>query len=587
MFDRAALDVGLGRRSADLVVRGGRIVNVYTSEIQAGDVAIAGDKFAMIGDVDDLVGPTTETIDASGRFIVPGLIDTHVHVEASKLSMTSYAQAVLPHGTTSIYSAFDHIASVLGLRGVRYMLDEAAELPFRAFNPLPCRVPHTIPPSTLGAAIGIAEQREGFEWPEARGIAEVAFDYILRDDPGILEAIEECMDRRLLVHGDGPLLRGRLVGAFLCAGMRDDHEMTSMDETVEKLRSGLYCLIRESPAAHNLEECIKAVTELGLSTRRVAFCTDDVDPSTLVELGHMDHCVRVAIGSGIEPLVAIQMATLNGAEALRLDDQIGGIGPGRFADFLLVADPSKFQVEATYVGGKLIAQGGEMVVRLEPPSRSTEVLSTFSLSPVSTEDLFFRTDLQDGPVRVISMATKDGTTRHGKEVDLRADNGVILPDASQDVAYVSVIERFNDTGSRSTAFMSGFGIKEGALATSNAPDDQNVVCLGADVESMVTAVNRVSELGGGQVVARGSEILAELPLPVAGIMTDLAPEEVRGLEAQLNSAAAQLGVRPPKPFAWLMFTTITTLPYYSLTDRGFVDYKTLSFTSPVIGSIAP
>ena len=277
------------------------------------------------------------------------------------------------------------------------------------------------------------------------------------------------------------------------------------------------------------------------------------------------------------------MATLNGAEALRLDDRIGGIGPGRYADFLLVSDLEDFEVEATYVGGRLVAKSGEMAMALEPPFRNKQVLSTFSLPAVDAEDILFRTDLPDGPVRVISMVTEDGTTRNRRDVDLSVKNGVILPDPSQDVAYISVFERFHATGSHSTAFMSGFEIKEGALATSNAPDDQNVVCLGADVDSMVTAINRVAELGGGQVVARGSTILAELPLPVAGIMTDLAPADVRLIEMKLNSAAAELGVRPPKPFAWLMFTTITTLPYYSLTDRGFVEHKTLSFMSPVVG----
>ena len=292
------------------------------------DVAIAGDVFAAVGDVDKLSDDDTLIIDASGMFITPGLIDTHFHVEASKMSMTSYAKAVLPHGTTVVYTAFDHIVSVLGLAGVRYMLDEASALPIRVFNPLPCKVPHTIPPSTIGAKVGLAEQLPAFEWPEARGIAEVAHDFILRGDEEILAAIEACEKRRLLAHGDAPTVSGTEVGAILAAGLRDDHEMVSKEETIDRLRSGLYCLIRESPAGRNLEACIKAVTEAGLCTRRVAFCTDDVDPTTLVQVGHIDNMVREAIGFGVDPVAAIQMATLNGAEALRLDDRVGGIGPG-------------------------------------------------------------------------------------------------------------------------------------------------------------------------------------------------------------------------------------------------------------------
>lgn len=583
MYNRHALDSALGRHPADAVIQNGNVVSVYTGELLRADVAITDGVFVAIGDVSELVKETTERIDAAGSFIVPGLIDTHVHVEASKMSLSSYARAVLPHGTTCVYSAFDHIASVLGLNGVRFMLEEGAGLPLRVFNPLPCKVPHTIPPSTLGGSVTLQDQLEAFDWPDARGIAEVAFDYILRDDADILGAIEACEQRRLLVHGDGPTLRGLLVGAFMCAGMRDDHEMTSLDETVEKLRSGVYCLIRESPAAHNLEDCVRAITELGLSSRRVALCTDDVDPTTLVEVGHIDHCVREAIRFGVEPISAIQMATLNGAEALRLDDRIGGVAPGRYADFLLVPSLEEFNVQATYVGGRLIAQDGAMVATIKPPTRKPEILSTFSLSSLAPDDFLFRTNLPDGEARVLTMFTSDGTTREGKEVTLRVQGGVILPDPDADVAYISVIERFNDTGSRSTAFMSGFSLGEGALATSNAPDDGNVVCLGADTLSMATAVNRIAELGGGQVVAKGTEVLAELPLPIAGIMTDLPPNEVRDQELNLNRASRSLGVAPEKPFAWLMFTTITTLPFYSLTDRGFVEHKSLSYMDPVLG----
>lgn len=271
--------------------------------------------------------------------------------------------------------------------------------------------PTSIPPSTLGARVALSDRLEAFEWPEARGIADVSFDYLLRDDADILGAIEACEERRLLVHGDGLTLHGRLVGAFMCVGMRDDHEMVAFEETVEKLRSGVYCLIRESPAAHNLADCIRAITELGLSSRRVALSTDDVDPSTLVELGHIDHCVREAIRAGVDSITAIQMATLNGAEELPLEDRVGGIAPGRYADFLLVSSSEEIRLDATYVGGRVVAASGEMVADIIPPERTTEILSTFSLAPLTPEDFLFRTELADGNANLLAMYTEDGTTR--------------------------------------------------------------------------------------------------------------------------------------------------------------------------------
>jgi adenine deaminase len=584
VLNRRAFDVALGRANADTVVRGGRVVNVYTGEILEADAAIADDVFAIVGDATSVIDAGTEVVDVDGSYLVPGLIDTHVHVEVGKMSVTSYAAAVLPHGTTSVYSALDHIACVLGLRGVRLTLDEAAPLPFRLYNPLPCKVPHTIPASTVGGRVGLSEQLEALDWDEARGIAEISMDFLRRDDEEILSAIEATARRHLLAHGDAPMLRARDVNAFMCAGLRDDHEMLDADEMAEKLRAGFYCLIRECPSGPNLEACIKVITEQGLTSRRVSFCTDDADARTLVEHGHMDHIVRKAIRLGVDPIEAIQMGTLHAAEALRLDQEIGAIGPGLYADFLVVRDLRAFEVQATWVAGQEVARDGRMTVQLEPPPRAGELMTTFSLAPVTADDIVVRRDVPDGPVRVLAMTTEDGTLRHRRDVTLNAEDGVILPDPSLDVCYISVFERYRNSGSHATAFMAGSGLREGALVTSNCPDDQNVLCLGADAQSMATAINRVSELGGGQVVACGDEILAEIALPIAGIMTDASPHEVVKADGELRDAAKSLGATPDNPFAWFLFTQLTTLPHYSLIDRGLVDYASLSLIDPVLGA---
>jgi adenine deaminase len=353
----------------------------------------------------------------------------------------------------------------------------------------------------------------------------------------------------------------------------------------EKLRSGFYCMIRECPSGSDLEACIEVVTALGLPTRRIAFCTDDVDARTLVEQGHIDHIVRRAIGFGVDPVTAIQMATLNAAEGLRLDQEIGAVGPGLYADFLLVEELTDFVVAETWTGGVKVAAGGVTVHDRPRPEIIPALYETFRLPTLGVDDLAVRTDLPDGSARVLAMASDDGTVRYRVDVELEVRDGRVVADPGKDVAYIAVRERYTGAGGGSTAFMVGMGLRAGALATSNCPDDQNVLCVAADLESMATAINRLAALGGGQVVAHGNEVLAELPLPVAGMLSDISAAEMVAAEAALEAAAHTLGELPERPFARFLFTQITTLPEWSLTDRGLVEYASLSYVDPVLGPV--
>jgi adenine deaminase len=299
----------------------------------------------------------------------------------------------------------------------------------------------------------------------------------------------------------------------------------------------------------------------------------------------MDHIVRRAIGYGVEPVTAIQMATLNAAEGLRLDQEIGAVGPGLYADFLLVENLTEFVVAQTWMNGVKVAADGVTVNRGPRPEIVPALGETFRLPPLTVDDLAVRTDLPDGAATVLAMASDDGTVRYRVDVELEVREGTVLADPAKDVAYIGVRERYTGSGGGTTAFMVGMGLRAGALATSNCPDDQNVLCVAADLESMATAINRLAALGGGQVVTRGTEVLAELALPVAGMLSDISAAEMVEAEAALEAAAHTLGALPERPFARFLFTQITTMPDWSLTDQGLVEYASLSYVDPVLGSV--
>ena len=583
MYDQRAIDVGLGRRKADKVFTGGKLVNVFTAEVYEAGVAVAGDRIAAIGDVSETIGDDTEIIDATGMHLVPGLIDPHVHTEVTKLSITGFASTVLPHGTTSVCTAFDQIAPVKGIDGIRYMLDEAAGLPLRTFNPPPSKIPYTIPEGTLGASVGPDDHRVAMQWDEANGIAETTFDFIRAGDSDVIESIGLCEEHKLPVHGHAPFVTGLALGAYANCGVRDDHECFSAEETIDKLRNGLYCLLREATMAHNLADCIKAVTEAGLPTRRVSLCSDDTDTSTLVRLGHMDHIVRRAIAEGVEPVTAIQMATINGAEAYRVDHMIGSISPGRYADILFVEDLGDFRVSMVMAGGEVVARDGELTVHLEPPSREGLLTGPFPMAAAAAEDFVVRTDLPDGPVEVLAIElTEQIFVRKRRDVVLQAESGRVIADLDSDVALVSVVERYGKNSNRPTAFVAGFGIRSGALASSSAPDDNNIVVIGASPDDMAVAVNHLAAHGGGQVVVDGGRVVEFLPLPIGGIVSDLDPAEMLAAEERLDRAAKTLGCRVDWPFMYLFFLPITSIPDYAITDVGTVDVLAMDTFDPVL-----
>jgi adenine deaminase len=569
---------------ATTVVRNGQLVNVVSAEIYPADIAIFENTVVAIGDVTAYIGNETTEIDAGGRYLVPGLFDGHQHLECSKLSITSIAKMLVPLGTTNVVSGLDQILVVNGLAGAEAFLRESQQTPLRVFWGAPCKTPYTLPTSTVGHYFGPEDHRIGQLWPECVGVWETVREFVTTGDKDVLAALEIARENRLPVFGCAPMARGTELSSFLSAGVRLDHESYDVTECLEKLRNGMYIVIRESSFAHFLNENIQLVRDHApLASRRVSFCTDDVVASDVLNRGHLDNMVRMAITAGIDPLTAIQMATINGAEAYRVDHLVGSISPGRYADVLFVEDLNDFRAGMVMAKGEVVADSGNMTITLDPPDRDS--LSTpFPMSEATPKDFTVSTKFPDGQVRVLAIElTEQIFVRKRRDVILQATSGRVTPDIEQDIVMVSVVERYGKTSNRPTAFLYGFGLKSGALATSTAPDDNNIVAIGASENDMAIAVNYLAEKGGGQVVVNHGKIIEFLHLPIGGIVSDLDPHEMAIKESNLDQAAKALGCTVDWPFSYLFFLPITAIPDYAITDVGLVDVAAMAVFDPVLG----
>lgn len=574
---------GRGLIPATLVIRGGNLVNVISSEIYQTDIAIYEDIIVAISDVDDYIGENTKIIDATGKYITPGLIDGHIHSECSKLSMTSYAKAVVPTGTTSMISGLDEYISVAGLDGLKEIFEEIDKTPLKVFWGAPHQTPYTFPKSTISYNFNHETHKKVQLSDRCFGVWETVREFIEEEDENTLGAIVEAKNNRLPVFGCAPMAVGKDLNGYICAGVRLDHESYSHEEVVEKLRKGMHVLIRESSVTHFLKENIRAVTEVNpLFARRVSFCTDDVTASDILEKGHLDNVVRLAIQAGVQPMTAIQMATINSAEAYRIDHLIGAVVPGRIADILIVDNPTDFNVETVITNGKVVARNKKMTYDLQAPKRSELLTSKLRCKEVSKEDFEYKVNQKDGKVKVLSMNVIGPFVRKKREVILDVENHIVKPDTEKDVLMVSVIERFGKNGNKSLAFCSGWKLKKGAMASSAAPDDNNIVVLGANSEDMAIAVNYLIENGGGQVVVADGKVIEFLPLPVGGICSDESPEVISTLEKKLSLAANELGCDLPEPLMYMFFLPITAIPDYAITDVGPVDCVELKIFNPIL-----
>ncbi|MBR2675249.1 MAG: adenine deaminase [Mogibacterium sp.] len=567
---------------AEKIIRGGKLVNVMTKEIYNADIAVYKDMISAVGDVEDYVGPETEIIDAEGMYLTPGLIDGHIHSECSKMSITSYAKAVVPHGTTSMISGLDEYLSVSDLDGLKEIQDEARKSPLKVFWGAPYTSPYTVPKSTINFNMTKEVHEVVQKWEECFGVWETVTEFVLEEDEDTLGAMAAAYNNRLPVFGCAPFAVGNRLNGILCGGVRLDHESYSHEEVVEKMRKGMHMLIRESCVTHFLAENIRAITEVNpYLARRTSFCTDDVTATDIATRGHLDNVVRLAIKAGIEPITAIQMATINSAEAYRIDHLIGSICPGRIADILFIDSLEEFNVKRVMTNGRMVAENGKISYELNPPKHSDIFIGELKCKMTTKEDFEYKVPIKNGKAKVLSIKSEGPFVRKRLDVELDVKDGIVQPDTEKDCIMVSVLERFGKNGNKSLAFCTGWGL-HGAMASTNAPDDNDLIVMGSSAEDMSVAANHLIKEGGGQCVVKDGEVIEFLPLPIGGIVCDLEPEEMVEAEKRIDDAARRIGSELPDPMMYMFFLPITAVPDYAITDAGPVDYLNLTTYDPIL-----
>jgi len=553
--------VARGDGAADLLLTGGQVVDVFTGSVVEADVAVVDGVIASVGPTRE----SAETIDLSGKYLLPGLIDAHVHLESSMVTPFEFGRAVVPRGTTAVVTDPHEVANVAGLDGVRWLLDVSENLPLAVLVMAPSCVPATHL-ATAGAELNVADLEELARHPRVVGLAEVMnVPGVVLGDAAVHAKIDAFVGRP--IDGHGPGLVGDWLQAYVAAGVGTDHETITAEEALQKLRLGMRVWLREGTGARNLLDLLPVV--IPATSRRCGFCTDDRHPHDLLDDGHIDHLVRLAVANGLDPMTAIQMATLNIAEAYGLDDR-GAVAPGRRADLVVCSDLEDFLAEQVFVGGQVIARDGKPIGSWSPPQTDPSAVE----KPLSVDTGSVDLHIADPgcAVRVIGLVPGQILTDQLVE-NVGVRDGELVADPAKDIAKLAVIERHRGTGNVGLGFVRGFGELDGALACTVAHDHHNLIVAGGDDVSMHTAIAEVVRLGGGAVVTRGGAVLASLPLPYAGLISDRPLAEVRARMDALNAAAVECGCTHPDPLMALSFVALEVIPSLKLTDRGLVDVE--------------
>ena len=567
-------DVAMGRRKADMVIKNGTLVNVNTKELlEHTDVAIYKGRIALVGDATHCVGDTTEIIDATGLYIAPGFMDGHIHVESSMLTVSQYSTAVVPHGTTAIFMDPHEIANVLGLKGVKLMLDEARDVPLRVYATVPSCVPAAPGLEDAGAEIGPEEIAEAMKWDAIAGLGELMnFPGVFNSVPQVHKEIEVTLKAGKPVTGHFALPdTGKMLNAYIASGVRSCHESVRHEDALAKMRLGMYAKIREGSAWHDLKEVIKAITQNTVQSRFAILVSDDTHPDTLIKLGHLDHIIKRAIEEGVDPVTAIEMVTINTAECFLMSKDFGSVSPSKVADIVLLSDLYNVTVKAVIIGGRLVAQDGKMLIPFKNVTYPDWSKNTVNVGKTLTpQDFMLTSNKPEVKVRVIQIEEAKVTTKQVIET-LKTIDGNVSPDTEKDIAKAALFERHKATGTKGLGFVKGFGLKKGAVASTVAHDSHNLLIVGTDEDDMAFAGNELIKAGGGMIAVAGGKVLAIVELPVAGLLTDEPVEAVQKKVKNLEKAWKMLGCNLVSPFMTMALLGLPVIPELRLSNRGLVD----------------
>lgn len=590
---RELIDVLMsGKNFADTVLYGGNVINVITKEIYTADIAIKGKYILLVGDSESLIGEDTVVIDVRGKYLSPGFIDSHMHFESSMLTVTEFSRLSIPSGTTTLIADPHEIGNALGPVGMKAMADEANHVPNHVRFVVPALTPDCPNLETAGVDVTSKDMEELLNYKNIIGIGELQgfsnAKHVYRNTPEVItDLLASTMYAKSIgkvVDGNAPELFGKELAAHIvCTGGKCScHETTTKEECVEKLRQGVYVFMREGSTQKNMAECIRAVTEERLDSRRCILATDDMVAEDLEKLGHMNEIVKRTIKQGVSPVEAIQMVTINPATYFGLEDR-GVLSPSKMADIAIINDLENMIVEGVFIEGKLVAAKGKLLVDLPKYTYPNSVKNSVKRNLLKESDLEIRSDKSRVRVRCIE-AIPDQNLTGSIEEDAKVSRGIVEADTQKDLLYIACIERYGRNNNIGKAFVKGFGLKKGAFAESVAHDTHNIIVVGTNIKDMVIAVNRVIEMGGGLCVVNNGRVLDEMALPVGGLITDeLTGQEVSEKIASLEKITrADLGCTIHAPFMHLSFLALSTSPKWKITDMGLIDVNNFTILEPVI-----
>lgn len=594
---RRLVDVAMGRSNADIVVRNGRWVCVQSGEIVDGiDVAIKGQRIAYVGpDASHTIGKDTEIVDAAGRYMTPGLLDAHMHVESGMITVTEFVRAVARRGTTGMFVDPHEIANVFGLDGVRLMVEEAAKQPIHVWVQMPSCVPSAPGLETPGAAIGPDEVAEAMAWDGIIGLGE------MMNFPGVFLGDDKMHAEMAETRAAGKVIGGHYASpdlglpfhGYVAGGPEDDHEGTRVEDAVARVRQGMKVMLRLGSAWYDVASQLPAVTEMGLDPRHFILCTDDSHSGTLVNEGHMDRVLRHAIEQGLDAVVAVQMMTINTAEHFGVSRDVGMIAPGRFADLVLTDDLVEFSAEWVMAKGKIVARQGSLVEELPLFPYPQWATRSINLGHELTEADFRltvdsgytngRRSSADGTVEanVIGVIENQAPTRHLR-LEIAVENGAIRPDVGSDIAKIALVERHRGTGDVQVGLVHGFGFNVPcAVATTVAHDSHHMIVVGTSEADMALAANELARVQGGQIVVRDGEVLGLVELPIAGLMSNGRAEVVAAKASGVLEGFLACGCHLNNANMQLSLLALVVIPELRISDKGLVDVTQFAFV-PVV-----